>query len=57
MTNKNDLLHQDILEKIENERYEKPKKKKNRHSILYMILAAIIIFSALFSLMRYLISW
>ncbi|MBM7643493.1 hypothetical protein [Streptococcus loxodontisalivarius] len=54
MAKKNELLDKDILEKIDNARYEKPEKEKNRQSIFYLTIVALVTLAVVYSLLRYL---
>ncbi|MBM7636162.1 hypothetical protein [Streptococcus saliviloxodontae] len=54
MSKKNELLEQDILEKIDKARYEKPEKEKNRHSIFYLVVVTLVTLAVVYSLVRYL---
>lgn len=50
---KNELLEQDIIDKIEDARYVKPEKKNNRHSLFYLIVVFLVTVSVIFSLLRF----
>lgn len=54
MAKKNELLENDIQQRIDDARYEKPEENKNRQSIFYLIVVFLVTLSVILSLLRYL---
>lgn len=54
MSKKNELLDQDILQRIEDARFEKGDKEKQKRSIFYVTIVILVTLSVIFSLLRYL---
>ncbi len=52
MTKKNDLLDQDISQRVAEVRYHKPQKEKERQSFFYLLLIIIITAGVLYSLLK-----
>lgn len=54
MAKKNELLEKDIQDRLEDLKYEKPEKTKNRQSIFYIMVVILVTLSVIMSLLRYL---
>ena len=55
MTKRNELLEDDIHERISAVRYEKSEKEKTKQSPFYLLVVILVTLSVLFSLLRYLL--